>query len=75
MNVSAHSSSAWLLTAEAMAADTATNRPPNWARPIPPHAVSDRHQVSATLFSSAQISAEGMKRIEATDVSGIVSVR
>lgn len=74
MNISVLLSCAWLMTVVA-AADATTNRPPNWARPIPTNGVPNLHQVSATLFRSAQPSAEGMKRLEAMGIRTVVNLR
>lgn len=57
------------------AAETVTNRPPTWAKPLTNVAVANLHQVSPALFRSAQPSAAGMKQLEAMGIRTVVNLR
>lgn len=60
----------------ALAGDGAiTNRPAAWAAPIQLEGVPNLHQVSATLYRSAQPTAAGMRAIEKLGVKTVINLR
>jgi protein tyrosine phosphatase (PTP) superfamily phosphohydrolase (DUF442 family) len=66
----------FVLLIAAYGADTSlTNRPASWAKPIQMGGVPNLHQVSDTLYRSAQPSAEGMKRLKTMGIETIVNLR
>ena len=54
---------------------TSTNRPDRWARSIEKTGVPNLHQISDTLYRSAQPSAEGMRELKKMGVKTIVNLR
>jgi len=65
-----------LLTACACAGQEAPEkRPADWATPVELDGVPNLHQVSPTLYRSAQPTAEGMKGLEKLGVKTIVNLR
>jgi protein tyrosine/serine phosphatase len=50
-------------------------RPAEWAAPLTEAGLPNLHRVSATLFRSAQPSAEGMRRAAALGVKSVISLR
>jgi len=51
------------------------NRPSHWAKPIQLEGVPNFHQISETLYRSAQPSAVGMKNLKAMEIKTIVNLR
>ncbi len=51
------------------------NRPAHWAKPVQVNGIPNLHQVSDTLYRSAQPSAEGMKNLKAMGIETIVNLR
>jgi protein tyrosine phosphatase (PTP) superfamily phosphohydrolase (DUF442 family) len=55
--------------------ETPEKRPADWATPVELDGVPNLHQVSPTLYRSAQPTAEGMKGLEKLGVKTIVNLR
>ncbi len=53
----------------------ATERPAKWAQPMKVEGVPNLHKVDASLYRSAQPTAEGARRIEAQGVTRVVNLR
>jgi len=66
---------ALLFATAPVAAQTATNRPPHWARKIELAGVSNFYQVTTNLYRGAQPTAEGMAQLQALGVRSIISLR
>lgn len=61
--------------ADEPAAEPATNRPVAWAQPIPLAGVPNLHKVSATLYRSAQPTAEGMANLKKLGIRTVLDLR
>lgn len=55
--------------------DAAVVRPAEWAQPVSLDGVPNLHQVSDTLYRSAQPTAEGMKNLKQMGIKTIVNLR
>lgn len=66
-----------IITGQPAHAQTATPplRPASWARPLQLAGVPNLHQVSPTLYRSAQPSAEGMRNLKALGIKTILNLR
>ena len=67
--------SSTLLMMAVLSASAAAERPSKWAQPIKMEGVPNLHQVSETLYRSAQPSSEGMKNLKTLGVKTIVNLR
>ena len=56
-------------------ADTATNRPASWAKPIAVEGVPNLHKVSDTLYRSAQPTEAGLANLKKLGIKTIVNLR
>jgi protein tyrosine/serine phosphatase len=63
------------LSAMAVAAQTFTNRPMDWAQPLVRPGISNFYQVTTNLYRGAQPSAEGMKQLKAMGIKTVVNLR
>lgn len=54
---------------------TETNRPAAWAAPIELEGAPNLHQISPTLYRSAQPTAEGMENLEKLGIKTVVNLR
>lgn len=67
---------AGILTAGSCAlADTATNRPASWAKPIALEGVPNLHKVSDTLYRSAQPTEAGLAKLKELGIKTIINLR
>ena len=65
-----------MLAGALLAGEVATNRPASWAQRVMLEDVPNLHQVSATLYRSAQpASAQGMRSLKEKGVATIVNLR
>jgi protein tyrosine/serine phosphatase len=65
-----------ILFKSAYGAETSpTSRPANWAKPIPMEGVPNLHEVSDTLYRSAQPSAAGVKKLKGMGIETVVNLR
>lgn len=63
----------WTLAADAP--DGGGERPKNWAQALPLKGVPNLHQLDATLYRSAQPTAEGMRNLRELGIETIVNLR
>lgn len=64
-----------LLAVTSAAAQSLTNRPANWARPMILPGVSNFYQVTTNLYRGAQPTAEGMKQLKAMGIKTVINLR
>jgi protein tyrosine/serine phosphatase len=65
----------FLLCTAAVAGEPAANRPAAWAQPLSLDGVPNLHQVSATLYRSAQPTAQGMRNLNGKGIVTVVNLR
>lgn len=63
------------ITASLAAAQTDTNRPPQWAQPIVKPGLPNFHKVSDTLYRGAQPTREGMRQLQRLGIKTVVNLR
>lgn len=65
----------FLLAATVASAQTSTNRPANWARPVQVAGVKNCFQVTTNLYRGAQPTAKGFKNLKTMGVKTVVNFR
>jgi protein tyrosine/serine phosphatase len=64
-----------VLAAVAAPAQTTTNRPAQWAQPMPVSGITNCYQVTTNLYRGSQPTAEGMKQLKAMGIKSVVNLR